>query len=326
MILITRVVAVVSLALALICQGSIGASAQTYPERTVKIIVPLGAGSGVDISARLLAERLSARWGKPVIIENRPGGDGLIAINAFIAANDPYTLLFSPVAILAALPYQHDDLPYNLATELAPVAGVSSVILALSTSKATSVQSLREMLDRARENPGKYNWATGTGAPDFLMSGFLKSKNLQMNKVPYRDIVQAPADLVQDRIQLLSSSLAIVTPFMQSGQIKVLAVTSRNRAPSAPDVPTVREDGYPELEMESTGGIFGPRNMPIALRERIAEDIRIVAANDTDMAAKLTALGQVVDVRSTSEFENSIKDLNDKLATVAKVLGIKPAH
>jgi tripartite-type tricarboxylate transporter receptor subunit TctC len=182
------------------------------------------------------------------------------------------------------------------------------------------------LIERVRGNPDKYNWATGTGAPDFLMSGFLKSRNLQMHKVPYRDIVQAPTDVSQDRLQLLSSSLAIVTPLMQSGQIKVLAVTSRKRAPSAPDVPTVREVGFPELEMESTGGIFGPRDMPVALRDRIAEDIRIAIGNDPDMAAKLTATGQVVDVRGPADFEGSIKELIDKLAAVAIILGMKPVH
>src|SRR3954452_5080846 len=100
----SRVLGLVWWALALICHGSIGASAQTYPERVVKLIVPLGAGSGVDIGARILADRLTARWGKPVIVENHPGGDGLIAISAFLAASDSHTLLFSLVAILVAPP------------------------------------------------------------------------------------------------------------------------------------------------------------------------------------------------------------------------------
>jgi len=239
MILITRSLGFVGLALSLICFCTMGASAQTYPERAVRLILPLGAGSGVDVTARFLADRLAARWGKPVVIENRPGGDGLIAINAFMTTNDSHTLLFIPVAIAAAHPYQHEKLPYNPATDLVPISGVSSVILSLSVSKAMQVDSLRELIERIHTNPGKYSWATGTGAPDFLMSGFLKSNKLDMHKVPYRDIVQAPTDPLQDRIQFLISSLAIVTPLMQSGQIKVLAVTSRNRAPSAPDVPSV---------------------------------------------------------------------------------------
>ena len=115
-----------------------------------------------------------------------------------------------------------------------------------------------------------------------------------MAKVPYRDIMQGPNDLAENRIQLLSSSLAIVTPLMHAGKIKVLAVTSRQRAPNAPDVPTVREAGYPALEMDSPGGLFGPRDMPLAVREKIAADVRAVVASDPELAKPLIATGQIV--------------------------------
>ena len=144
-----------------------------------------------------------------------------------------------------------------------------------------------------------------------------------MAKVPYRDIMQGPNDLAENRIQLLSSSLAIVTPLMHAGKIRVLAVTSRQRAPNAPDVPTVREAGYPALEMDSPGGLFGPRDMPLAVREKIAADVRAVVASDPELAKPLIATGQVFDVRGPVEFAASIKELNDKLAGIANVLGMK---
>jgi tripartite-type tricarboxylate transporter receptor subunit TctC len=247
----------------------------------------------------------------------------LVAISALLSANDTHTLLFIPAAIVAAHPYQHDKLPYDPTRDLVPVVGVNSVILSISVAGALPVSSLREFIGFVRANPGKYNAAASTGAPDFLMSGFLKSNSLEMAKVPYRDIMQGPRDLAENRLQLLSSALAIVAPLMQTDRIKVLAVTSRSRAPSAPNVPTVREAGYPELEMESVGGIFGARGMPNALRERIADDVRAVAAADQDMTAKLSAIGQLVDVRSPADFEVSIKELNDKLAAIAHVLGMK---
>ena len=135
-----------------------------------------------------------------------------------------------------------------------------------------------------RANPGKFNAAAANGISDFLMWGFLKSNNLDMAKVPYRDIMQGPNDLAENRIQLLSSSLAIVTPLKHAGKIKILAVTGRKRASSVPDVPTVREAGYPALEMESIGGIFGPRGMPLATREQIAADVRAAVASDPSIA------------------------------------------
>lgn len=307
------------------CFCADNASAQTYPQRPVKFILPFGPASGTDITARLVADRLAARWGKAAVIENRPGGDGLVAINAFVAANDDHTLLWVPVGTFAVHPYEKDKLPYDAERDLLPIANVSSLFLAVTVSNALNVGSLRELVELLGSNPGKFNWAAANGNADFLMSGFLKSNGLEVAKTPYRDILQAPNDLAENRIQLLSSSLAIVTPLMQAGKVKVLAVTGRKRSPSAPDVPTVREAGFPALEMESIGGIFGPRGMPLALREQIAADVRAAVSGDTDIASKLAATGQAVDLRGPAEFAAGIKELHDQLAGIAKVLGLKAA-
>jgi tripartite-type tricarboxylate transporter receptor subunit TctC len=302
------------------------ASAQSYPQRTVKFILPFGPASGTDITARLISERLAARWGKPVVIENRPGGDGLVAINAFIAANDDHTLLWVPVGTFAVHPFDKDKLPYDADRDLIPVANVSTLYLALSAPASMNMGSFREFFELIRNNPGKFNAAAANGVSEFLMWGFLKSNNLDIAKVPYRDIMQGPNDLAENRIQLLSSSLAIVTPLKQAGRIKILAVTGRQRAASVPDVPTVREAGYPALEMESIGGIFGPRGMPLATREQIAVDVRAAAASDPGIATKLESTGQTIDVRGPAEFAASIKQLQEQLAGIAKVLGMKAAQ
>ena len=303
-----------------------GASAQSYPQRTVKFILPFGPASGTDITARLVGDRLSARWGKPVVIENRPGGDGLVAINAFIAAHDDHTLLWVPVGTFAVHPFDKDKLPYDADRDLIPIANVNSLYLALSAPASMNMGSFREFFELVRNKPGKFNAAAANGVSEFLMWGFLKSNNLDIAKVPYRDIMQGPNDLAENRIQLLSSSLAIVTPLMQAGKVKVLAVTGRRRAPSAPNIPTVTEAGYPALVMESIGGIFGPRDMPLALREQIASDVRAAVASDPTIATKLESTGQIVDVRGPNEFAAGIKELNEQLAGIAKVLGIKAAQ
>jgi tripartite-type tricarboxylate transporter receptor subunit TctC len=299
--------------------------AQSYPQRTVKFILPFGPGSGTDITARLVADKLSARWGKAVVVENRPGGDGLVSINAFLSANDDHTLLWVPVGTFAVHPYEKDKLPYDAESDLLPIANVTSLYLSATVSLALNAGSLRELVELLGANPGKFNWATANGNADFLMSGFLKSNGLEMAKTPYRDILQAPNDLAENRIQLLSSSLAAVTPMMNAGKVKVLAVTGRKRAPSAPDVPTVREAGFPALEMESIGGIFGPRGMPLAMREQIAADVRAAVESDPGIAKKLEATGQVVDLRGPADFAVGIKELRDQLASIAKVLGMKAA-
>ena len=319
-----RIVLFAAAVLVAIWQGIAGVSAQTYPQRTVKFILPFGPASGTDIAARLVADRLSKRWGKPVVIENRPGGDGLVSINAFISANDDHTLLWVPVGTFAVHPYQHEKLPYDADRDLQPISNVTTLILALSAPASLKASSLREFVELARAEPGKLNAATANGNADFLLSGFLKSNGLEVAKVPYRDIMQGPNDLSEGRIQLLSSSLAIVQPLMRAGRIKVLAVTSRKRAPSAPDVPTVIEAGFPAMEMESIGGIFGPRGMPLKLREQIAADVRAAVESDPSIATKLQATGQIVDLRGPAEFATGIKELHDKLALIAKMVGMKP--
>jgi tripartite-type tricarboxylate transporter receptor subunit TctC len=303
-----------------------GASAQTFPTRTVKFILPFGPASGTDLVSRLVGDRLAARWGKPVVIENRPGGDGLVSLTAFVNAADDHTLWWGPVGIYAVHPYDKDKLPYDADRDLVPIANVTSLVLSLSAPAAMNVGSLRDFVDLVRANPGKFNAAAASGLADFLMMGFLKSNGLEMAKVPYRDIMQGPNDLAESRIQLLASSLAIVMPLKQAGRINVMTVIGSQRAPTAPDVPTVREAGYPALEIDSLGGPLGPRGMPLAVREQIAADIRAVVAADPAMARPLHATGQVFDVRTPTEFAAGIKQTRDKLAEIAKVLGLKAAQ
>jgi tripartite-type tricarboxylate transporter receptor subunit TctC len=300
------------------------ADAQSYPSRTVRFIIPFGPASATDITARLFADRLSARWGKPVVVENRPGGDGLVAITAFTAANDDHTLLFGPAGTFAVHPYEFDKLPYDAERDLLPISNVSTIILALSTPASRKLDSVAEFVALARAQPGKLNAAASSGNSDFLLFGFLKSSGLQVAKVPYRDILQAPNDLAEDRIQALMTSLAVVQPQMQAGRVKVLAVTSRSRAPTAPDIPTMAEAGYPALELESVGGLFGPRGMALELRERIAADLAAVV--DPIIRERLEATGQIVNLRGPADFGSAVAEQRAKLAAIAKILGIKSAQ
>jgi tripartite-type tricarboxylate transporter receptor subunit TctC len=249
---------------------------QTYPTRTVRLILPFGAASATDITARLLADRLSTRWGKPVVVENRPGGDGLVALNAFLGAHDDHTLFFGPAAIFLVHLYDEEKPSYD-PRDVMPIVQIYVTVLAISVPASLNVGTMDELIALARAQPGKLNAAAATGNSDFLIFGFIRSMGLQIAKVPYRDIMQAPNDLAEDRIQILSSSLAAAQPMMRAGRIKVLLVTSRQRASSAPELPTAAEAGYPALTMETAGGLFGPPHMPPSLRESIAVDFRDVA-------------------------------------------------
>jgi tripartite-type tricarboxylate transporter receptor subunit TctC len=296
--------------------------AQNWPQRVVRFIVPLGPGSGSDIGARLFADRLSARWGKPVVIENRPGGDGIVAIAAFVNAHDDHVLLYAPASTFTAHPFLHDKLPYEPA-DLLPVARVSNTLVALVTPSAQKIGSVAELVALARAEPGKLNWATATGISDFLFAAFLKSAKLDMAKVPYRDTVHASTDLAEGRIQLYWGALAIVRPYVQSGKARLIAISNNIRAPDEPNVPTVAEAGFPELAFDGLVGLFGPRDMAEALRERIAADIKAVAA-DPMIASRLITTGQVVSPGRPAEFAASIDAQRATVAAIAKDLGIKP--
>jgi len=159
-----------------------------------------------------------------------------------------------------------------------------------------------------------------------MMAGFVQSNNLKIAKVPYRDIMQGPTDLAENRLQLLFSSITIVQPLAQAGKVKILASTGSQRTPNSADVPTMREAGFPDYEWDSLGGLFGPKGMPMALRERIAEDVRAVVASDPAITTRLQATGQQANVRGPAEFAIGIKKMQEQLASIAKATGRKPAR
>jgi len=301
------------------------AAEPAYPARTVRLILPFGAASATDITARLFADRLSARWGKPVVVENRPGGDGLVALNAFIGARDDHMLFFGPAAIFLVHLYDEEKPGYDL-RDIAPISQVYVTVLAISVPASLNIGTMDELVALARAQPGKLNAAAATGNSDFLIFGFIKSRGLQIAKVPYRDIMQAPNDLAEDRIQILSSSLAVAQPMMRAGRTKVLLVTSRQRALGQPEIPTAAEAGYPELTMETSGGLYGPPQMLPSLRESIARDFREIADSDPIIGKRLADTGQIMTLRGPAEFTRSIEEQNQQLGALAKTLGLKSAQ
>ena len=320
----TRLVASIALAIAAVLQLSGSAAAQqAYPTRPVHLILPYGAASATDIAARLFANKLGAMWGKPVIVENRPGGDGIVSMNAFIAANDDHTLWWGPAAVFTTLPYQHPEITTDPGPKMTPVVSVSVVVLAVSMPSSMNVTNIDQLVKLARAEPGKLNAAAANGISDFMLFGFFKKQGLDVVEVPYRDIMQAPNDLVAGRIQVLATSLAVVQPLAAAGKIKILAVSSRQRAPSQPDVPTATEAGYPDLTFESIGGVFAPPAMSQDVRNRIAADFRKVVEADPDIAKKLELTGQIVSIRNPTEFGAAVAEQRDKLVGLAKLLGLK---
>lgn len=300
------------------------AQSQTWPQRPVKFILPLGAGSGADITGRLLAERLQVRWGQSVVVENRPGGDGAIAVTAFTSANDDHTLLLSPTSAFTHHPWTNEKLPYD-ARELVPIARLTNTIVAVVVPASSPIKSMKDLFDTAKAQPGKLNWATITGFFDFVFDGFQKKANLQIAKVPYRNTVQAANDLAEGRIDLMLCAYAIVRPLIDAGKLRVLAVTSSERAAALPNVPTVAEAGYPDITIDGLVGLFGPRSLSAAASERIAADARELL-KDPLINERLVATGQVVNFGTPAEFKAALDKQRAQAAASGEILGIKPAQ
>jgi tripartite-type tricarboxylate transporter receptor subunit TctC len=316
---------ILSLTLAAILAPLFGAapsSAQSWPTRPVKFILTLGPGSGADIGARLLSDRLTKKWGQPIVVENRPGGDGIVAINAFVNAKDDHVLLFAPSSSFIAHPYQHENLSYK-PSDLATIARVSNTVVAISVPADLPVKTLKDVIDLARSKPGELNWAGLTGALDIIFEGWLKSIGADIKKVPYRNPVEAGNDLAAGRVQVYESAYAIARPHIEAGKIKALAVTNTARASAIPDIPTVAEAGYPALTMDGLVGLFGPPSMPLALRERIAGDVKDVMDTDPVVKDRLILTAQIPNPGGPAEFAKSIEEQRGVLAKAAQDLGIK---
>jgi tripartite-type tricarboxylate transporter receptor subunit TctC len=306
-------------ALSGLSSGATQVSAQTWPQRAVKLVVPLGPASGADITARLLADHLSKRWGKAVVVENRPGADGVVGISAFLAGSpDDHVLLFAPTGTFTAHPFLHEKLGYD-PDELIPIARVTNTLIGVSVPTALNLNSLAEFMRFVRSQPGRYHWASVTGATDLIFSGFLKLAGVSMVRVPYRDSVLALNDLGEGRIEVFLSALATVLPQASGGKIKVIALTNHERAPAVPDVPTAAEAGFPALQYDGLVGLFANSHMPIELRERIAAEVRAIIV-DSATAARIAATGQIVSPGTPSEFAKSIAEQRANFAAMTKTL------
>jgi tripartite-type tricarboxylate transporter receptor subunit TctC len=316
-----RCAVTVSLGLALAMPTSASAQSQNWPLRTVRLIVPLSPGTGTDVTARLYAEKLSVKWGKPVVVENRPGPDALAAVNALMTAHDEHTLMFSFGGPVTINPILNEKLPYDPARDLVPIVSGSDSFLAIAATESLNINSLKELQARARAEPGKLNWAATAGMPQFAFAGFVTAAGVDMTYIAYRDFNPALQDVAEGRIAAVATGLLPLMGLNQGGKIKILAVTNRRRSPGAPDVPTAIEAGFPDVIAEGFQGFFGWRDMPAALRDRIAADVRAVAPEMP--SERLVGLGQVVRVGSTADFLAMIEDQRSRVAAVVKAGGVK---
>jgi len=303
--------------------ASSGPPEPSWPQRPVRVIVQTGAGSGVDIPARLFAERLSERWKQPVIVENRPGADGLIGTAAFAKLHDDHVLLFSFAAPISVFPYIYAKLGYDPARDLAPISLATKTFPVVAATASRQLGSLQELVALARAKPRTLNYRPSPGVFPTLFAGFLNEAGLDMVEVAYRDDNLAYQDLGEGRIDIAIGTLTGVLPVIRAGKARALAVTNKTRCPLAPDVPTAIEAGYPALTFEGLAGLFGPGDMPIELRERIAADVRAVAGG---LADRFAAFGQAASGSTPAEFAAAIEEQRAKIASIVERLQTHPTR
>ena len=309
---------VVSLLSVLVCSGPSSAQtlAETWPQRTVRLIVPNSPGTATDVTARLFAEKLAVRWAKPVVVENRPGPDALLAVNALMTARDEHTLLFSFGGPVTINPVLIDKLPYDPERDLVPIVSGADSFLAIAANAAMKIDTLGSLQARARAEPDRFDWAATPGMPQFAFASFLKSAAVKMTYIAYRDFGPALQDASEGRIAAVATGLLPLLGVAQSGKLRILAVTNRQRSPATPQIPTAIEAGFPEVIAEGFQGFFGWRDISPDLRDRIAADVRAVAPEMPQ--ERLQALGQVVRAGTTADFIAMIADQRSRVKAVAQ--------
>ena len=312
------------LALALACLGGT-VSAQTYPSKQVRIVVPFAPGGGTDIAARVLAQKLTERTGQTFLVDNRPGASGIIGTELVAkSAPDGYTLLVGSQTVMAVVPAMYGKLNYDTARDLAPVIHIIDTPTLIAIHPSLPVKSIKDLIGLAKARPGQLSYGGASGGTPHL-SGVLFNlmAKVDMLFVPYKGEGPAIVDAMGGQISMVFSNLATVLPMAQSGKLRPLAVTSAKRVSSAPEIPTVAESGLPEYVVNTWFGLFTPSATPRAVINKLNADAAS-ALNTPDAKEKLLSQGMYVIANSPEDLAALLKTEVPRWAKVVKESGVKP--
>jgi tripartite-type tricarboxylate transporter receptor subunit TctC len=319
---------ILALALAVLAVLTLPALAQSdggFPSRPIRLVVPFGAGGGNDLLARVIAQHLQAKWGQPVLVENKPGAGGNIGAE-FVAKATPdgYTLLLA-TNTLTINPAMFLKMPFDVRQDFAPVALAAATPFVLLVSNDLPVKSVRELVALAREKPGRLSYASvGVGTPHHLgMELFKNLTGTDIVHVPYKGSVAALTDLAGGRVQVMLASINAAMPLMQAGKVRAIAIAEPKRIDSARELPTVIEAGVPGYEITAWYAVFAPARTPGDIVRKLSDEIlRGMEGNDT--RDKLRPAGFEIVRGNPAELRALIASDLDKWAGVVKAAGIKP--
>ena len=299
--------------------------AQNYPNRTVKMIVPLTTGSGADIAGRVVAKSLSETWKQSVIIENRPGAGGLIGTGVVVNSDpDGYTLLVQS-ASYAANPAIYKKLPYDLLKSLADVAILGQTPYVMITAADSPYQSIRDLVIAAKSKPGEITYASaGVGSSTHLAAEYFNQiMGIKLIHVPYKGSPEAIADTMSGRTAFYMAPLDTAIGQLKGGKVRALGVTSKMRNAAVPDIPSVAEQGYANFEIGLWFGVWAPAATPPAIVKKINQDIN-QAMQDPEVKAAYESKGIKATPMSPAEFTKFVREEMGKYQKIAKEAAIEP--
>jgi tripartite-type tricarboxylate transporter receptor subunit TctC len=313
-----------SVAVMTLCASSQPASADSYPSRRITFVVPYAAGGATDVSARLLANKLSEAWKQNVVVENKSGGGGVVG-NDYVAKAPPdgYTVLVAITQIIQA-PSLVAKLPYDVFKDLAPVTQIGLSTIVLTVPDAQPIKSVKDLVDLAKANPGKLPYGSFGNATTSHLYGELLKKNadIDMTHVPYRGSSPLLNDMLGNTVNAAFVDLTTASAQINAGKIRALAVGGEKRRTQLPNVPTLGELGYPGFEIEGWIGVFVPAGTPKDIVTKLSAELARIIASPEGVAG-LEALSLIPVGGSAETFEKVLRRDYERWADVVKATGVK---
>jgi len=313
----------VSLCLLLAC---LTAGAQNFPSKPIRVVIPFVAGGSSDIVGRAIGAKFQEFLGQPAVVENKPGANGAIAAE-FVAKSDPdgHTLLVGSIGVFSINPALFKDLRYNPVRDFAPVTLAVTTPNVLITKPALAANSMKELIDYAKKNPGKLSYcSSGTGSSDHLTAELLNQvAGISSVHVPYKGGAACQTDIMGGQVDISFQNLGAVTNYIRGNRMKALAVTAKARNPQLPNVPTTAEAGIPDLVVTSWQAAAAPAKTP---REIVAKlnDAAVKALRSPEVRERMSQIGFDVVASTPDEFGRFMKQEVDRWTEVVKRGGIKP--
>jgi len=310
----------------LFCLFSISAEAQGWPSKPVRIVVAYPPGGGIDVMARQLADKLTPAWGQPVVVENKPGANTIVATDAVAKSPaDGHTILMTTDATFSINPHLYAKLPYDAQRDFAPVTMLVLLQQLLVAHPSLPANSLSELISLAKARPGAINYASyGSGSQPHLAGEMLKNKaGIDLVHVPYKGISLAVPAVVAGEVQLTFAGIATSMPQLKAGRIKALAIGGAARSPLLPLIPTFTELGYPEVETHAWFGLFVPAGSPREAVARIQQETRKILDEPDFRQKQLVEKGYEVVGSSSQEFVIYMRRDSESRGRAVRISGAK---